>query len=176
MKIIKTQFEGLKIIKNPKIYDNRGYFREISLEKLIKKRLKFNYTSLSKKNVVRGLHLQNKKKQAKLVTVLSGKIFDIALDLRKKSKTFGKYFSIFLSEKDDTSLFIPEGFAHGFMSLSKNTLLLYQCSNYRDKKSEFSINWNDKDLNIKWPKINKKIISNKDNAGISLKDFFNKIK
>jgi dTDP-4-dehydrorhamnose 3,5-epimerase len=74
MKIIKTQFEGLKIIKNPKIYDNRGYFREISAEKLIRKRLKFNYTSLSKKNVVRGLHLQNKKKQAKLITVLSGKI------------------------------------------------------------------------------------------------------
>ena len=112
--------------------------------------------------------MQIKKPQGKLVTVLRGKIFDVALDCRKNSKTFGKYFSIILSEKENISLYIPEGFAHGFCSLSNNTIMHYKCTNYRDKKSETGIIWNDNEINIKWP-IEKPILSSKDKKNISFK-------
>lgn len=171
MKVISTKFKDLKIIKNPKINDKRGYFRELSKENILKKKLPFCYTSLSKKNVVRGLHLQTKKQQSKLITVLTGKIFDVAVDLRKNSKTFKKYFSIILAENDNQSIFIPNGFAHGFMSLSDKTLLLYQCSNYRDKKNEVGIKWDDKNLDINWPKSKKYIISYKDKNNITFLDY-----
>ena len=161
MKIIKTKFKDLKVLDKPTFKDNRGFFRELFLKKYIKKELIFDIMSLSKKNVVRGLHLQSKNSQAKLVTVLRGKIFDVCLDCRKKSKTFGKYFGITLSENKNQSLYIPEGFAHGFCTLSDKTIVHYKCSNYRDKNSEVGILWNDKDINIKWP-IKKPIISIKD--------------
>ena len=107
--------------------------------------------SYSKKNVLRGLHLQLKKTQAKLITVLQGKIFDVCVDCRKKSKTFGKYFSLILSDKENKSLLIPKGFAHGFCSLTSDVVLHYKCSNYRHKLSEMTLSWNDKTVNIKWP-------------------------
>ena len=110
------------------------------------------------------------KPQGKLITVLSGKIFDVSVDCRPKSKTFGKYFSLELSDKNNTSLYIPEGFAHGFCSLSENTILHYKCTNYRNKNSETGILWNDKDLNIKWPK-KKYIISAKDRKNLTFKQF-----
>ena len=127
--------------------------------------------SFSKKNVLRGLHLQLHKKQAKIVTVTHGKIFDVAVDLRKNSKTFGKHVSIIISHNDDFSFFIPEGFAHGFLCLSKSCTVNYKCSNYRDADSEKTLCWNDKDLNIKWP-IKKPILSKKDKSGLPL-DYFN---
>ena len=111
-----------------------------------------------------------KNSQAKLITVLSGKIFDVSVDCRKRSKTFGKYFSIILSEKNNKSLLIPAGFAHGFYALTDNVVLLYKSSKYRHSKSETGIKWNDKDLKIKWP-IKKMIISQKDKKNISFKDF-----
>ena len=120
--------------------------------------------------MLRGIHLQLKNPQGKLITVLSGKIFDVALDCRPKSKTFGQFFSIELSEKENTSLYIPEGFAHGFCSLTNNTILHYRCTNYRDKNSEQTIKWNDKDLKIKWP-IKNPILSRKDKMGIEFKEF-----
>ena len=126
--------------------------------------------SFSKKNVLRGLHLQLKQSQAKLITVLKGKIFDVSLDCRKKSKTFGKFFSIILSEKENKSLLIPKGFAHGFCSLTEDVVLHYKCSNYRHKDSETGILWNDKDIGIKWP-IKKPIVSNKDKENLKFKDF-----
>ena len=95
--------------------------------------------SYSKKNVVRGLHIQIKKPQGKFVTVIKGKIYDVALDLRKKSKTFGKIYSCVLSEKNSDSIFIPPGFAHGFQSLEKETYVIYSCTKYRDEKSEKTI-------------------------------------
>jgi dTDP-4-dehydrorhamnose 3,5-epimerase len=104
------------------------------------------------------------------LTVVSGKLFDVALDCRKKSKTYGKYFSTILSDKDNTSLYVPEGFAHGFCSLEDNTILHYKCTNYRNAKSEVGIMWNDPELKIRWPK-KKFIISNKDKKNISFKDF-----
>lgn len=174
IKIISTKFEGIKIIKNIRFNDKRGFFREISLEKKLKKKFPFVYVSSSKKNVIRGLHFQKKKQQAKLITVLRGEIFDVAVDLRPKSKTFGKFFSINISEKSNFSLFIPEGFAHGFMSKHNNTIMLYQCSNYRDKKTETGICWNDKKLQINWPNLSGPVLSKKDKNNITFNDYKNK--
>ena len=170
MKIIKTKFKDLIIYNKETHIDKRGYFRELFLDKKVKKKFPFDVMSLSKKNVLRGLHMQLKDSQAKYVTVLKGKIFDVCVDLRKNSKTFGKYFSIYLSEEDNNSLLIPKGFAHGFCALTKDVILHYKCSNYRNKVSEIGILWNDSDLKIKWP-ISKPIISNKDKNNISFKDF-----
>ena len=170
MKIIKTKFKDLKVFKKDTFKDNRGYFRELFLNNTINKKFPFDVMSFSKKNVLRGLHLQIKKPQGKFVTVLKGKIFDVALDCRKNSKTFGKHFSIILSENENTSLYIPEGFAHGFCSLSNNTVMHYKCTNYRDKKSEMGILWSDKQLKINWP-IKKPLLSKKDKNNISFKDF-----
>ena len=170
MKIIKTNFNGLKIYEKDSYNDKRGYTRELFLNKLLNKKFPFDLISLSKKNVIRGLHLQIKKPQGKFITVLKGKIFDVVVDCRKNSKTFGQYFSIILSEKKNSSLFIPEGFAHGYCSLSSDSLLHYKMTEYRDKKLERGILWNDKDLNIKWP-LKNPIISDKDKSNLSFKNF-----
>ena len=170
MKLIKTQIKDLLIVKTNIYKDNRGFFKEIEKFKILKKKFIFDCLSFSKKNTLRGLHLQTKKSQAKIITVAQGKILDVVVDLRKKSKTYGKYFSIEISHDSDFSLFIPEGFAHGFMCLSKTCLVYYKCTNYRDKKSEVTIKWNDKDLSIKWP-IKKPILSKKDRFGTSFSDY-----
>ena len=123
MKIIKTKFQGLKVIKHFRNIDKRGSLRETFKKKIINwENFVFEYNTLSKKNVLRGFHFQHKNQQAKLITVLRGKIFDCVIDLRKNSKTFGKYFSIILSEKNCTSLFIPKGFAHAYYSYSKKNI------------------------------------------------------
>ena len=148
MKIIKTNFKDLFLYKRDTYKDNRGYFRELFTENFLKIKFPFDMMSFSKKNVIRGLHLQHIKPQGKLLTVLSGKLFDVAVDCRKKSKTYGKYFSIILSAKDNTSLYVPAGFAHGFCSLEDNTILHYKCTKYRHAKSEIGIMWNDPELKI----------------------------
>ena len=168
--IQKTKFKDLFLIKNTAHKDQRGYFKELIRENKLKKEFPFLVMSFSKKNVVRGLHIQTKKPQGKFVTVIKGKIFDVALDLRKKSKTFGKFYSCVLSEKNSSSIFIPPGFAHGFQSLDRETYVIYSCTKYRDKKSEITIDLNDKNLKIKWPsKI--QILSNKDKNGISFLNY-----
>ena len=172
MKIIKTKFKDLLVFKSKNFYDKRGHFREVSVEKLIKHKLIFTVVSKSKKNVLRGLHFQKKNPQGKYLSVLKGEIFDVALDCRPKSETFGKYFKIILSEKNSTSVFIPPGFAHGFAGLKKENIVLYSCTNYRDKKSETGIIWNDPHLKIKWP-IKKPILSAKDKINQSFKSHFN---
>ncbi len=169
MKILKTPIEDLLVIKNVKFNDSRGYFRELLLEKKLKKKFKFNVVSMSKKNVIRGLHFQIKKPQGKFISVIKGKIVDVAVDLRKNSKTFGKHFKIILSDKNCTSIYIPEGFAHGFGGLEKENVVVYSCTNYRFKKGERGIKWNDKNLKIKW-NISKPIISSKDKQNKSFKD------
>ena len=126
--------------------------------------------SFSKKNVLRGLHIQTQKPQAKIITVTQGKIYDVAVDLRKNSKTFGKYVGLTMSDKDDFSFYIPEGFAHGFLCISKECTVNYKCSKYRDPKSEKTLKWNDSDINIKWP-VMKPILSKKDKKGLNVKDF-----
>ena len=174
MKIVKTKFKDLLIYKKDTYKDKRGYFRELFLQKHFNKKFPFDVMSYSKKNVLRGLHLQLKNPQAKLITVLKGKIFDVCLDCRRNSKTFGNYFSIILSDKENKSLLIPKGFAHGFCALSDNVVLHYKCSAYRNKNSECGILWNDKKIKINWP-IKKPVISEKDKKNF-LFDEFVKIK
>ena len=170
MRLIKTKIKNLLIVKTNIYKDHRGFFKEIEKSKILKKKFIFDCVSFSKKNTLRGLHLQKKNSQAKLITVVHGKILDVVVDLRKNSKTYGKYFSIKMSNKSDFSLFIPEGFAHGFMCLSKTCTVYYKCTNYRHQKSEITLKWNDKDLKIKWP-IKKPILSVKDRNGIALSDY-----
>jgi len=170
MKIIKTNIKDLILLETNVYKDNRGFFKEVEKNKILKKKFVFDCFSYSKKNTLRGLHLQTKKSQAKIITVVQGKILDVVVDLRKKSKTFGKFFSIEISQDSNFSLFIPENFAHGFLCLSKNCAVYYKCTNYRDKKSETTIKWNDESLNIKWP-ISKPILSKKDKMGLSFNEF-----
>ena len=170
MKIINKKLKNLFLIKHNVFNDKRGYFKEIIRENKINTKFPFVVMSYSKKNVIRGLHLQTKKSQGKFVSVIKGRIFDVAVDLRKKSKTFGKHFSCILSEANATSIYIPPGFAHGFQALEKDNYVIYSCSRYRDKNSEISINCNDKILNIKWP-INKKILSKKDRNAMSFNEY-----
>ena len=170
MIIKKTKISGVKIFKSEKYSDKRGYFSEIFKKKFLKENFIFGCLSNSKKNVLRGLHLQKKFQQAKFITVLKGSIFDVVVDLRKRSRTYGKYFSIILSEKNSTSLLIPKGCAHGFLTLGQENLVFYVCSEYWKKKHEISINWADKKLKINWPYKNP-ILSDKDKKGISFSDF-----
>ena len=170
MKIIKTKIKDLVLLKTNIYKDNRGFFKEVEKNKILKKKFIFDCFSYSKKNTLRGLHLQTNKSQAKIITVVQGKILDVVVDLRKKSKTFGKYFAIEIAHNSNFSLFIPENFAHGFLCLSKSCGVYYKCTNYRDEKSEITIKWNDKNLKINWP-IKKPILSKKDRKGISFLEF-----
>lgn len=170
MKKIKTKFKNLFLIKGITHYDNRGFFRELIHQKLIPKKLIFTIISKSKKNILRGLHIQKKNPQGKLVLVLKGEIVDVALDLRKNSKTYLKYFKCVLSDKNNKAVYIPQGFAHGFYTRGKENLVLYACTNYRDKNSEKGLLWNDKDLDIKWPCKNP-ILSKKDKKNFTLNNY-----
>ena len=168
--IVKTKFKDLFIYKNKSFKDNRGYFKELVKENVIKKKLRFTVMSCSKKNVIRGLHIQTKKSQGKFISVLKGKIYDVALDLRKNSKTFGKVFKCILSEKNSQSIYIPPGFAHGFCGLEKENYIIYSCTQYRNASSEKAIKYNDKKLKIKWP-TKKTIISKKDKNAMTFFEF-----
>ena len=175
MKIINTKFAGLKVIQNFTFLDKRGYFKELIVEKKIKKKFPFNVMSFSKKNVLRGMHLQTKKSQGKYISVIKGEILDVVVDLRKNSKTFRKQFITRLGEKNSKSIFIPPGFAHGFYTLAKENYIIYSCTNYRSKTHEISLNWKDEDLDIAWP-CKKPIISKKDNEGMTLKKLLHLLK
>ncbi len=168
-----NKIKELLIVNNQSYKDKRGYFKEILLEKKIKERFPFLVMSYSKKNVIRGLHLQLNNSQGKYVSVIKGKIFDVCVDLRKNSKTFGKYFSLIISEKNSKSVFVPPGFAHGFCALDKENYVIYSCTKYRDAKSEIAINFNDRKLKIKWP-IKKAIVSKKDKSAISFNEYVKK--
>jgi len=175
MEIIKTKIKDLIILKTKIYSDKRGFFKEIYKEKELKVKFKFVCLSFSKKNTLRGLHIQLKNGQAKLITVAHGKILDVVVDLRKNSKTFGKYYKIIISDQSDFSLFIPPGFAHGFLCLSKKCTIYYKCNNYQNKNSERTLLWNDKKININWP-IKKPILSKKDEIGLSFSNLIKQIK
>ena len=144
------------ILITPRVYkDERGYFMESynqkKVDKLIKDKFVQDNESLSNKNVLRGLHLQVPPyAQAKLIRVIKGSILDVAVDLRRSSSTYGKHFKHILSGENKKQLYIPKGFAHGFLSLEDGTILNYKCSNYYYADSESSIAWNDPDLSIDW--------------------------
>jgi len=182
MKIFKTKFKSCFIFKPDVNKDKRGVFSEIFnkalLEKTLKKKINFvqlNY-SYSKKNVLRGLHLQKRPfSQCKLIRVIQGKILDIVVDLRKNSKTFGKYQRFIISEKNRKQLFVPDGFAHGFLALEDNVKVEYLCSSFYKKNYEICLLWNDKKINIKWPK-KKYLISKKDKSGSTFYEIMSIIK
>ena len=176
MKIIKTKIKDLVLVKTNIFKDNRGFFKE-DFKKIFFKnqRFVFGCTSSSKKNVLRGLHLQTKNSQEKFVSVIKSKILDVVIDLRKKSQTFGKNFQIILSEKNAKSILIPSGCAHGFLGLDNENIVVYSNNNYRSKKSEIGLLWNDPKLKIKWPR-KKLIISKKDKNNLKFIDFCRKYK
>tara|TARA_B100000749_G_C18149310_1_gene351096 strand:+ start:78 stop:614 length:537 start_codon:yes stop_codon:yes gene_type:complete len=171
MKILSTKFLEVKVIQSKIYKDSRGLFKENYKKKFLKnKNFIFGCMSKSNKDVIRGLHLQTKFPQEKYVSVLKGAIIDVILDLRKNSNTFGKHFKIILSDNNGKSIFIPHGFAHGFLGLKKENIVYYTCTNYRSRKHEVGLLWNDKDLKIKWP-IKNPIISKKDKKNLKFKEF-----
>jgi len=165
--IIETTSLKDLLLLTPQVYnDDRGYFMEsynkMRIGKMIKNDFVQDNESLSRKNVLRGLHLQlPPHAQAKLIRVIKGSILDVAVDLRKNSDTFGQHFKHVLSGENKKQLYIPEGFAHGFLTLEDDTLINYKCSNYYHAESESSIVWNDPDLNIDWG-IQNPILAEKD--------------
>ena len=170
MKLIKTKINDLVLIKSTVFKDKRGFLKETFRKSVLNKNFPFDIMSYSKKNVLRGLHYQSRDSQAKIITVTSGKIMDVAVDLRKNSKTFGKHFSIIINYTDNFSFYIPENFAHGFLCLSDSCTINYKCSKYRNPQYEKTLSWNDPDVNIKWP-IKKPILSKRDRfKGLKLKD------
>ena len=173
----RIDIEGLKVFNLDQFHDQRGYFmelyNELRLYNVLNEDVSFVQDNISNshKHVVRGLHFQAPPfAQGKLVNVLKGKIMDIVVDIRKESVTYGKHLKIELSEQNHTQLWIPEGFAHGFVALEDNTLLSYKCTNYYSKEHEMALLWNDPDLNIDWD-IENPIVSEKDLEAPSLKTF-----
>jgi len=173
----KTNIEDI-ILLTPRVYkDDRGYFMESynqkKVEILIKDQFVQDNESESHKNVLRGLHFQvPPHAQSKLIRVIKGSILDIAVDLRKESSTYGKYFKHILSGENKKQLYIPVGFAHGFLSLEDNTILNYKCSDYYDANAEASILWNDPDLAIDWG-IDNPILAEKDQLAENFVTFEN---
>jgi dTDP-4-dehydrorhamnose 3,5-epimerase len=176
MKIINTPIQGLLVI-NPNVFgDDRGYFFESWSKKAyedIGLNLDFvqDNQSLSHKGVLRGLHFQNPPfAQGKLVRVIKGAVIDIVVDIRKGSITYGQYFAINLSEDNQKVLWIPQGFAHGFVSLKNDTVFNYKCTEVYNKEAEGGLFWNDPDLGIDWG-ISTPIVSEKDMVAVNFKDF-----
>ena len=170
MNIEETPLEDCFILSSKIFHDDRGYFFE-SFNKKVFEKLTGNSVdfvqdnqSKSSKGVLRGLHFQTGPfQQAKLVTVICGSVLDVCVDIRPKSKTFGKHFSIVLNEINKKQLFVPRGFAHGFLVLEDDTVFSYKCDNYYNKESESGIIYNDKSLNIDWHnKTENHILSEKD--------------
>jgi dTDP-4-dehydrorhamnose 3,5-epimerase len=176
MEVIRTEIPDLLIIQ-PKIFeDPRGYFYEsynkkAFSEKGINAGFVQDNQSLSQKGVLRGLHFQNPPyAQGKLVSVMKGAVLDIAVDIRKNSPFYGKYVSIELSEKNKTIFWIPEGFAHGFITLENDTIFTYKCTNFYNKNSEGCIKWDDANINIDW-RLKDPLLSEKDKLGIPFTEF-----
>tara|TARA_B100000927_G_scaffold129467_1_gene104281 strand:+ start:1191 stop:1733 length:543 start_codon:yes stop_codon:yes gene_type:complete len=176
MVIEKSSISDLLIIKPRVFYDDRGHFFESFNKNEFKKiGIKHDFIqdnqSFSKKDVLRGLHFQIPPfEQGKLVRVTKGSVLDVAVDLRKNSKTYGKHEKIILSSKNGIIFWIPPGFAHGFLTLEDDTIFQYKCTNIYNKESERTIKWNDKILNINW-NIKYPNISEKDEQGINFDEF-----
>jgi len=176
MIIESTTLDGLLIVKPHVFEDERGYFYESFSKKsfenagIVDDFVQENQ-SLSQKGVLRGLHFQNPPyAQSKLVRVIKGAVLDVAVDIRKKSKTYGQSFVLELNESNKVMLYIPVGFAHGFLTLENNTIFSYKCGNYYNKASEGGLKWDDADLNINW-QVAQPILSEKDKNNIEFKNY-----
>lgn len=171
MQVLNTEISDVKILE-PKVYgDDRGFFFESYNQRVFEDKIgvKANFIqdnhSFSSKHILRGLHYQIQNPQAKLVRAVTGEVFDVAVDLRKHSSTFGKWVAVFLSAKNKRMLWIPEGFAHGFLVVSESADFLYKTTAFYDPSSERCIRWDDPDLAIDWPIQEHPILSPKDQNG-----------
>lgn len=179
MEIQDTPIKGLMIIKPNVFDDNRGYFYESwnkELFQILGNDIDFvqDNQSLSQKDVLRGLHFQKPPyEQGKLVHVIKGSVMDISLDIRKNSPTYGHHFSVILSDENKKLLWVPPGFAHGFVALESDTIFTYKCTNFYNKDAEGTLLWNDSDLNINWG-VEDPIISEKDAKAESFRNFTTK--
>jgi len=168
-KFIETPIKDLYVIEPTVFEDHRGYFMETYNENEFKKAgLNVDYVqdnqSKSKKGVLRGLHFQSKYPQGKLVRVIKGEVFDVAVDLRRNSETYGKWYGVILTEENKKQFYIPEGFAHGFLVLSDEAEFTYKCTDFYHPEDEGGIIWNDPDIGIEWPieQVEEVILSDKD--------------
>ena len=169
MKVIDTYISDVKIIEPAVFVDERGFFMETWNQKLFEEFVTGKPTSFlqdnhskSKKGILRGLHYQSANTQGKLVRVVSGEVFDVSVDIRKDSSTYGNWVGEYLSAENKRQLWIPEGFAHGFYVTSDEVELVYKCTNYYDPLSEVTIKWDDKDIGIEWPIEGAPTLSKKD--------------
>ncbi|WP_251860511.1 dTDP-4-dehydrorhamnose 3,5-epimerase [Clostridium sp. Marseille-Q2269] len=176
-KFKETKIDGVYIIESKVFGDNRGYFMETyNKNDFFEAGLNMEFVqdneSRSKKGVLRGLHFQTKHSQGKLVRVTEGKVFDVAVDLRKGSPTFGKWEGVILTDENKKQFYIPEGFAHGFLVLSDTATFNYKCTDFYSPEYDGGVLWNDKDINIHWPLegIDEILLSDKDKVQKTLKE------
>lgn len=170
---IKTIIEGVYVIEPTIFGDNRGYFMETYNHndfKVIGVNFVQDNQAKSKRGVLRGLHFQKKYPQGKLVRVISGEVFDVAIDLRKSSKTYGQWVGEILSAENNKQLFIPKGFAHGYLVLSETAEFFYKCDEFYHPEDEGSLIWNDETIGIEWPDIGEIILSDKDKKNPTFKE------
>ncbi len=181
-KKVETSIEGVYVIEPTVFGDNRGYFMETYSQKDFEELgLNYNFVqdnqSKSKKGVLRGLHFQKENTQAKLVRVIKGEVFDVAVDLRPSSQTYGKWEGVILSEENKKMFMIPKGFAHGFLVLSDEAEFTYKCDDIYNHEAEGGLKWDDEEIGIKWPMDNIKkeelLTSEKDSKWPSLKELKN---
>ncbi|CAH6857224.1 dTDP-4-dehydrorhamnose 3,5-epimerase [Vibrio chagasii] len=177
MKVIDTRIPDVKIIEPSVFGDERGFFMETWNQKLFEELVTGKPTqfvqdnhSKSKKGILRGLHYQTENTQGKLVRVVSGEVFDVAVDIRRGSPTFGQWVGEYLSAENKRQLWVPEGFAHGFYVMSDDTEFVYKCTDYYNPNAEQSILWNDATLQVEWPLNGWPVLSKKDELGIHLQD------
>ncbi|PSV90438.1 dTDP-4-dehydrorhamnose 3,5-epimerase [Photobacterium angustum] len=175
MKVIETDIPDVKIIEPTVFGDERGFFMETWNQKKFEELVTGKPTqfvqdnhSKSKKGTLRGLHYQTENTQGKLVRVVSGEVYDVAVDIRKESPTFGKWVGVYLSSENKRQLWIPEGFAHGFYVTSNEAEFVYKCTDFYNPNAEVSILWNDNDISINWPFDTIPVLSQKDKLGIKL--------
>lgn len=174
MKVINTTIPDVKIIEPQVFGDDRGFFMETWSQQKFDELVAGKPTqfvqdnhSKSKKGILRGLHYQTEQTQGKLVRVISGEVFDVAVDMRKSSPTFGQWVGVYLSAENKRQLWVPEGFAHGFYVTSDEAEFVYKCTNYYHPQSEVSVLWNDETLAIEWPLDEAPALSAKDESGIA---------
>lgn len=176
MKIQETKLPGVLLISPDVFGDHRGYFKETwNRRKFAEAGLDLEFVqdnlSYSRKGILRGLHFQNPQPQGKLVQALQGEVFDVAVDIRKGSPTFGEWFGAVLSAENHLNLYVPPGFAHGFCVLSEMALFAYKCTDFYSPSTEHSIRFDDPDIGINWPLDGQPSLSAKDEKGLLLKDF-----
>lgn len=180
---IETKIKDVYIVEPTLFGDARGYFMETyNYDEFCKAGLSMKFVqdnqSCSKKGVLRGLHFQVNHPQGKLVRVIKGEVFDVAVDLRKNSKTFGQWTGVKLNDENKRQFYIPEGFAHGFLVLSDTAEFVYKCTNFYDPQDDSGIMWNDKDIGIDWPLEEnvQVLLSEKDKKQQTFKNYVEKMK